>query len=96
MPSHNISKKPDTAEKITSQIDDMKKIKDSNSIDSHKYDFKCHQCEFTCQKKGTLLKHTDTKHGDQTEHKVSGSKCSIYDDEFETKAELKKPTKKNI
>ena len=64
--SHDISKKPVTVDKITFQKDNIKKMKDSKSIASHKYDFKYHQCEFVCQRKETLMKHTNTKHGGQT------------------------------
>ena len=43
-----------------------------------------------CQKKITLNKHTNTKHGKAAESKVLMSKCSLWEDKFGTESELKK------
>ena len=94
--SPDINKKPVTMKITTARKETMKNIIDANSGESQKHDFQCHQCDFVCLKNETLMKHINTKHGDQIETKVSKSKCSICDDKFVTKAEYQKHKEEHI
>ena len=86
----DIFKKPVITETTTTKKDTSEKINDAKSGDCQKHDFKCQQCDFVCSKNETLMKHTNTKHGDKTKTDMSKSKCSICDDKFETKADFQK------
>ena len=48
---------------------------DKKSKVCKKDQFKCEKCDYTCNKEGTLKKHTNTKHADQ-QCKVCSQKCS--------------------
>ena len=72
------------------------KLKPKKQISYRKNNFKCHECEFVRKKKGTLNKHTNTKHGVKTVPKTSSFECSICEDKFKTKSEFLKHKEEHI
>ena len=51
-----------------------------------KQKFNCCQCDYICDKRVTLNKHINTKHGDEQTEIIEGtSKCSLCTDTFKTK-----------
>ena len=49
---------------IPESVDEYKNSKSATNEDASTLKFKCQQCDYVCEKKITLHKHTNTKHGD--------------------------------
>lgn len=87
--------KKDTIEESKNPI-----LKGSSS-DKEKVNFQCHHCDFECENKVTLNKHTNTKHAlneSDKEFAVSYNKseCSLCDDNFQSAAEFRSHIKDHM